>query len=214
MVEGQEQAPIFEFRGQRFTLDQLNGVDEYRESRASVLAVGFGDRDRNTVHAFASENELSKWVSTTSADDFFRFARRSIDRVKERGEKGLDEWDERQEQERKQYERAVRKLSRETGLPWPSLELFERLSELRIGTVVMCEHEDYGGRWAPFFSVVPDFRDFNDMMSSYFIFGTGVFYEHTWFGGRALWVGGVPVYGKKELRSWGWDNIASSGWKV
>jgi hypothetical protein len=64
-----------------------------------------------------------------------------------------------------------------------------------------------GGGW-------PDFRWFgwDNRISSVRISGVAVFFQNSWWSGRALWLGGFPVWYHGDLRIFGFDNMASSAW--
>ncbi len=205
------------FQGTRLQPDQLLAEPVFSTARDSVIAVGFDPGDPSRIHAFASEPEFEAWSASTPHAEKVRDGRKSMAKIKERGDRDREQLVRSHEKEMTRVTKEAEKLSRETGLPWPSEQLF-RLGHDRgvFHSLLLFDRPHYGGGWRFFiFPGLPDLKwvGFDNLASSYLVSGwVGAMYEHAWYGGRVFWTLGFPIWGVPDLSVFGWDNIASSLW--
>lgn len=97
-------------------------------------------------------------------------------------------------------------------------ERVERINQYHrytsIGSVLLNEHSNYGGK-SKFFSVTwPNFKwkpyRFNDKASSGRAWGVNVLFEHSWYRGRRLWMIGLPYLKLPNFKDFGFNDKASS----
>lgn len=207
------------FKGKPISPQHLIQDPDFSNSDTSVIAAGFDVDDPSRVHAFRSTSEFDDWVQTTNHSGKVRSARSDMEKIKGKGDRDREAIVRQHDAEMKRVTKEAERLSRETGLRWPSPELF-RIGHDRgiFHSIVLCDLPNYsmGALGWRLFNIpgIPDLNwvGFNDATTSYFVSGFGAMYEHPWYGGRAFWTIGVPIWGVPDLRAFGWDNIASSLW--
>lgn len=83
-----------------------------------------------------------------------------------------------------------------------------------IGSALLYRDTGFSGG-SKFFSVTwPNFKwwpyKFNDAASSAKAWGGNIIFEHTWYGGRRLYLIGIPYVEFRELGVFGFNDLASS----
>jgi hypothetical protein len=183
-----------------------------------IIADGLDDQGR--ILAFEKKAEFNKWVKASPRSGKFNELEKKISDAlsfKEADHKGFEL---RQAAIAKRIAHEIDELSTRLGMSVDSEELFKRAtSECHVlegpifDPITFFEHADYsgaplhlpGGAW-------PDFRwfGFNDRASSARISGIATIFEHTWFAGRQLFLGGGPLIFYPNFGAFGFNDLASS----
>jgi hypothetical protein len=83
-----------------------------------------------------------------------------------------------------------------------------------VGSALLYKDINFRGGTAFFTLTWPNFKwwpyKFNDVASSAKAWGANILFEHSWYGGRPLYLIGVPYVEFPDFRKFGFNDIASS----
>ncbi|WP_283134685.1 hypothetical protein [Rhizohabitans arisaemae] len=92
------------------------------------------------------------------------------------------------------------------------VDLYHKLST--VGSVLLYEDANFKGKQKFFTATWPNFKwwpyKFNDKASSAKAWGGNILFEHTWYGGRRLYLVGLPYVAFPDLSVFGFNDLASS----
>lgn len=200
-------------------------VSDFEADRYPILAAGLiAD---NVVHAFNTQKEFEKWTESTRYLERIRSVETKILEAKQYEETETSAIKQRQIKVVNRIIEDMNELAERLELDPASEELFLKAtskSDVLEGpifdpAIVFDSIGTFGSigvsgsSWLPFTTGVwPDLRwfDWNDRISSVTVSGLVVFFEHTWFAGRCLWLGAIPLWYFHDLKIFGFNNRASS----
>lgn len=190
-----------------------------------VIAAGLVGN--NVAHAFRSKKEFFSWVEGTRYADVVHSIEEKISQARKHQKIDHSHIEARQKKVVARVEEDMKELAERTKLEPTSEELFLRATSKSdilegpifdpitafdaVGTSGVGVPGPWihlpGGGW-------PDFRWFgwNDRISSLRVSGFVTLHQHIWWGGRALFLAGFPVWYHRNFNDFGFDNMASSAW--
>lgn len=97
-------------------------------------------------------------------------------------------------------------------------EQIERINQYHryasVGSALLYRDVNFGGAWKFFTVTWPNFKwwpyKFNDAASSAKAWGGNILFQHTWYGGRRLYLIGVPYVEFRDLGVFDFNDTASS----
>ena len=201
-------------------------IDAVEATEYPVMAAGM--IASNVVQVFKSQQAFNAWAQSSIYAKKIKLAGENIHAAKQYEKMDVAAIKLRQMKIIERISEDMTELAKRTKLDPTSEELFLKAtshSDLLEGSIFdpltafdsigMGDGIDAPGDWLHLpGGGWPDLRWFNwnDRISSVRISGIAVFYEHIWWGGRSLWLGGFPVWYHADLRIFGFDNMASSVW--
>lgn len=196
-------------------------IAEEQLRRYPVMAVGNGLPEKNTVFAFDSKQAFNNWAKGTRFAERVSRANKLIAEARKYEKADNAAARERQKAVVDRILKDLNELSRRTGLEPNSKELFLKATVERhplegsiFDAALLFERQCFFGRCLPIVGAFPDLGwfGFDDKTSSMLLLFGGLFFEHTWFRGRCIWINADPILICESL--WGWDNIISSACSI
>jgi Beta/Gamma crystallin len=210
----------YRLKGERVGADEMRDRPDVR-----VTALTADLHEAGIIEAFSAETDFDQWAESRGTDETVKRVRQMIAEADEEKLHPREQVEARYKRQAERVRRDLIELATKERMRFdprgeaserPDAEqLLRRAKERRPGeqqifdSGILFEHADYGGRWLPIVYTLPDFTwvNFNDVCSSFVMWGAGVLFEHTWYSGRQFWMfggGGMPWIGTA------FNDIASS----
>jgi hypothetical protein len=210
----------FLYRNECFTLKQLEANEHFSKLKAPILFHG-NSAFLKFVHVFENSTELKNWAADTKMEGQVNTILEKMAEAKKL--KGEDhEWAKKKLTEKaNRIAEDLKELSKRSGLPIGSEKLF-RLATMDAPLIegavfdpaLLFMDINFTGHFFAMWNglIVPDFTWFgvNDRISAVHVWGLLVLCEHSWLGGRNLWLGGAD-WRVADLSKYGFNDRASSG---
>lgn len=211
----------FLFNDKFYDQKGLENNSDYKTAKEPILATGPGLPDEEVVYVFTTRVAFDAWTKNLRLADAFDKMREDIGEA--RSFKGKDNTAvfKRQVTLAKRIQEDLEELSKRTGLPANSKELFLRATtqagilEGRIfDPVMLYTVAGFTGNAVGLAVPIPDLRifsgGFNNNVSSIQVLGICILYAGLFFGGASLFLVGAPYIEITNLGTLGFNNIASS----
>jgi len=207
----------YSFNGKLYDKEDLV---ELKESKEPIFAFGSGLPDQKVIYAFKNETDLYAWARDLPVADSFERMREGL--RKARGFKDEDNTAilERQATLAKRIKEDLAELSKRTGLPANSKQLFLRATEKAgilegriFDPAMLFTGTGFSGNAVGLTVSAPNlaiFPGMNNTVSSVQAIGVCRLFAGTFFQGASRLLLGLPYIQNSNLTTIGFNNVTSS----
>lgn len=209
------------FGKKRLDLGTLQADTDFQGLKESVVAIGAGLPERAMAFAFKDWKAMLQFSKRSEFAETIADMDERRRKLSKRSGENLTAIIARRQLVTKRIEADMRELSKRTGLPWGSRELFLRatanadpLEGEIFDPAILWTGAGFTGASLPvFYPGIPDLSWFpgkNNTTSAVQVAGIVALFNLTWFRGASLMVFGLPFFQIPNLATVGFNNVTSS----
>ena len=208
------------FNKKRLDLATVQVAADFKALKESVVAIGAGLPERGIAFAFKDWKELLRFSKSYAFAETIAEMDERRSKLSKRSGEDLTAIIARHKLVTKRIEADLRELSKRTGLPWGSREIFLRATAKAdplegeiFDPAILWTGAGFTGSSLPvFYPGIPDLSwvGRNNTTSAVQVGGIVALFNLTWFRGASLMVFGLPYFQIPNLATVGFNNVTSS----
>lgn len=207
----------YSFNGKLYDKKDLG---ELNKSQEPIFVVGSGLPDQKVIYAFKNETDLYAWARDLPVADNFERMREGLKKARALKDEDNTAIFERQALLAKRIEEDLGELSKRTGLPANSKQLFLRATEKAgilegriFDPAMLFSGTNFSGNAVGLTVPSPNLANFpgmNNTVSSVQVIGICRLFAGTFFNGASTLLLGAPYFQISNLTTIAFNNITSS----